>query len=411
MATEFDASYLCFTQARCRLCQFPVHRGDLIVAAVEEGFATELKLPRSGDVWDRQLRITFHTCFRKKCGRREEPTVCYHVDCYQLRLYSITPTFLTATEYSFTPSPDEERRRSEYIRQILACKLEQMVFGAQSLPYELWLMVARHLVRQCALHMAQSQVRAADKVGDTVLDLTQSVFASYLKINGRYYIKRLQNSPDPSSGSGCCLLLPAQNSREEDVNIFVAEDHIGIRRVVFVSPKQLEERCRSQSSVPSAWWKHISQGVMPSAITIKGDGLKVRSIESSQMQHLALVSWPTPMSSSPVIVNLATLEAPHDPPDGLRMEFFDCNSPDVFGYSVALMGRTIAGVISHKKNEADVQSVYEKAGPTGCYWQFMPMNEGEFLTDICRLATPPSATGHDVTGMTVREMPFLYHQG
>lgn len=129
------------------------------------------------------------------------------------------------------------------------------------------------------------------------------------------------------------------------------------------------------------------------------------------MQHLALVSWPTPMSSPPVIVNLATLEAPHDPPDGLRMESFDCNSPDVFGYSVAPMGRTISGVVSHKKNEADVQSVYEKAGPTGCYWQFMPMNEGEFLTDICRLATPPSATGHDVTGMTVREMPFLYHQG
>ncbi|KAK2773500.1 hypothetical protein CKAH01_13540 [Colletotrichum kahawae] len=369
MATEFDASYLCFTQARCRLCQFPVHRGNLIVAAVEEGFATELKLPHSGDVWDQQLRTTFHTCFRKKCGRREEPTVCYHVDCYQLRLYSITPTFLTATEYAFTPSPDEERRRSEYIRQILACKLEQMVFGAQSLPYELWLMVARHLVRQCALHMAQSQVRTADKVGDSILDLNQSVFASYIKIDGRHYIKRLQNTPESGSGSGCCLLLPARNSKEKDMNIFVAEDHIGVRRLAFVSTRKLEEWCRNQSSVPGVWWKNISQGVMPSAIIINGDV------------------------------------------QGLRMDFFDCNAPNTVGYSVALMGRGIAGVFSHKKGEADVQSVYEKAGSTGCYWQFMPMNEGEYLTDICRLATPPSATGHDVTGMTVREMPFLYHQG
>ncbi|KAF4920742.1 hypothetical protein CGCVW01_v006623 [Colletotrichum viniferum] len=409
MANEFNASYFCFTQARCRLCQFPVHRGDVIIAAVEEGFATEFKLPQFGDFWDRGLHIKFHTCFLKKCRVREEATVCYHVDCYRDRLYSITPIFLAGTEFSFTPFPEEERRRTEFNRQILACKLEQMDFGTQSLPYELWLIVARHLVRWCALHMSECQVRTADKVGDSVLDLNQSVFASYIKIDGRYYIKRLQNTPDSRSGSGCCLLLPTRNSREKDMNIFVAEDHIGIRRLAFVSTKHLEEWCRNQSSVPGAWWKNISQGVMPSAITINGDGLKVRSIQSSQMQDLALVGWPTPLSSPPLVVKLATLEPPRDPPDGLRMDFFDCNAPDTVGYSVALKGRAIAGVVAHKKGDADVQSVYEKTCPTDCYWQFMPMNQGEYLTDICRLTTPPFATGQDVTGMTVREMPFLYH--
>lgn len=197
--------------------------------------------------------------------------MCYHVDCYRDRLYSITPIFLAGTEFSFTPFPEEERRRAEFNRQILACKLEQMDFGAQRLPYELWLIVARHLVRWCALHMSECQVRTADKVGDSVLDLNQSVFASYIKIDGRYYIKRLQNTPESRSGSGCCLLLPARNSREKDMNIFVAEDHIGIRRVAFVSTKNLEEWCRNQSSVPGAWWKNISQGVIPSAITINSD--------------------------------------------------------------------------------------------------------------------------------------------
>ncbi|KAH9234049.1 hypothetical protein K456DRAFT_1772389 [Colletotrichum gloeosporioides 23] len=366
MANVFNASYFCFTQARCRLCQFPMHRGDVIIAAVEEGFATEFKLPHFGDFWDRGLHIKFDTCFLKKCRVREEATVCYHVDCYRDRLYSITPIFLAGTEFSFTPFPEEERRRAEFNRQILACKLEQMDFGTQSLPYELWLIVARHLVRWCALHMLECQVRTADKVGDSVLDLNQSVFASCIKIDGRYYIKRLQNTPESRSGSGCCLLLPTRNSREKDMNIFVAEDHIGIRRVAFVSTKNLKEWCRNQSSVPGAWWKNISQGVMPSAITVNGD------------VH------------------------------GLRMDFFDCNAPDTVGYSVALVGHAIAGFVAHKKGEADVQSVYKKACPMRCYWQFMPMNEGEYVTDICRLATP-SATGQDVTGMTVREMPFLYH--
>ncbi|KAK1852032.1 hypothetical protein CCHR01_05368 [Colletotrichum chrysophilum] len=138
-------------------------------------------------------------------------------------------------------------------------------------------------------------------------------------------------------------------------------------------------------------------------------GLKVRSIQSSQMQDLALVGWPTPLSSPPLVVKLATLEPPRDPPDGLRMDFFDCNAPYTIGYSVAVKGRAIAGVVAHKIGEAAVRSVYEKTCPTDCYWQFMPINEGEYLTDICRLTTPPFAMGQDVTGMTVREMPFLYH--
>ncbi|KAF4810294.1 hypothetical protein CGCTS75_v014606 [Colletotrichum tropicale] len=295
MANEFNASYFCFTQARCRLCQFPVRRGDVIIAAVEEGFATEFKLPHFGDFWDRGLHIKFHTCFLKKCRVREEATVCYHVDCYRDRLYSITPIFLAGTEFSFTPFPEEERRRAEFNRQLLACKLEQMDFGTQSLPYELWLIVARHLVR----------------------------------------------------------------------------------------------------CVPGAWWKNISQGVMPSAITIKGDGLKVRSIESSQTQDLALVGWPTPLPSPPLVVNLATLEPPRDPLDGLRMDFFDCNAPDTVGYSVALVGRAIAGFVAHKKGEADVQSVgvchrYLQASHaavcdgTGRYWND---REGNALSLPLRLTS------------------------
>lgn len=84
----------------------------------------------------------------------------------------------------------------------------------------------------------------------------------------------------------------------------------------------------------------------------------MRSIESSQTQDLALVGWPTPLSSPPLVVNLATLEPPRDPLDGLRMDFFDCNAPDTVGYSVALVGRAIAGFVAHKEGEADVQSMY-----------------------------------------------------
>lgn len=352
---------------------------------------------------------------------RTKPTVCFHGHCYETRFYSVTPAFLAATHYTFTPSVGEEQRRAEHIQRALARNLQWAVVWPQKLPRELWLMVAGLLVQDCATITAQEQVQASNTVDDSVLDLTQSVYASYVKIDGRYYVKSLQNKAGASGGKGTCLVLPARTARQESKDMFVAEDHLGIRRVVFISPKRRDEWCRNHPSVLGAWWRHISHKAVPSTVAIKGDvreqsmfaiskliqaqGLKMRNVESAQMEPLALIRWQAPVPSPPAVVDLLTLERPREYPNGLRMRFFDCNAANIVGYFVATDGARVLAILSHKQDEKVDTSLYEDVSTAICFWMYMPINEGEYLTEICRRAGC-LIIRNEVVGITVGRIPF-----
>lgn len=215
-------------------------------------------------------------CLRGECLSRTKPTVCFHGRCHEFRFYSVTPAFLAATHYAFAPSAGEQRRRADYIQLALARNLQWAAVWPRELPHELWLMVAGLLVQDCAALTAQEQVHKCDNMGDSVLDLAQSVYASYVKMDGRYYVKSLRNTAGANAGKRTYLVLPAQTTREEgeeeeSKDMFVAEDHLGIRQVVFVSPKRSEEWCRNHPSVPGAWWRHISGKDIPSTVATRSD--------------------------------------------------------------------------------------------------------------------------------------------
>ncbi len=59
----------------------------------------------------------------RTCGHHRAP--CFHDEYLSAKLDPVSPKFLAATEYSYTPSLLEERQRQSLIQHILAAKLEQ----------------------------------------------------------------------------------------------------------------------------------------------------------------------------------------------------------------------------------------------------------------------------------------------
>ncbi|KAF4426698.1 hypothetical protein F53441_14094 [Fusarium austroafricanum] len=372
--------YYCITQARCRLCQFLLEDGEPIVADIgDEGVSCEFSFHRRTTFYDDELDIKLHMCLADECGSRTKATVCFHTSCYEFRFYPITPGFLAATRYAFPLPLTEERRRTQYIRQSLTYNLQQIKLWRRELPTELWAMVAGFLLQDCATLTAQEQVDGcnSDSAADITLDLNQPVYATYVKIDGRPYIKALGHEAQNKTKMEISIRLSTPIIQEGNANrdIFVAEDHLGIRRIFFVLPKHVEQWCRAPPSVPGAWWKHLPQCNIPSTMVFKTDGFKIRDIEGLQKGSPV---WQLPVSSTPSLIDLLTLETPKECPNGLRMRFFDCNSPDILGYFVATNGARTFSILSHKQGQQVDTSLFEEIDRHICFW----MRAGRLILKI-----------------------------
>lgn len=128
----------------------------------------------------------------------------------------------------------------------------------------------------------------------------------------------------------------------------------------------------------------------------------VKSIETKPLSFLSRMGWQVPVASFPQVVDLTTLATPtRQYLNRLRMRFVDFNSPGTVGYSVAICGWRVMAILSHKQDETTPASVYERDNLNGgdCCWAYMPVNQGEYLTDICRRAVP--ARFRSTVGITV----------
>ncbi len=112
-------------------------------------------------------------------------------------------------------------------------------------------------------------------------------------------------------------------------------------------------------------------------------GLKLRDvIEAPETCSLAAqISWASPVHPT-AVMDLTTLSHPHRYPATLRMSYFDCNAPGTTGYSVATNGVSITTIHVHGQDH-DTQ-FYNDVDSTSNQWIYMPIDRGEYLTDICR---------------------------
>ncbi|KAL8289410.1 hypothetical protein RB597_001155 [Gaeumannomyces tritici] len=346
MFCSFSASqnpgwqYYCVTKARCRLCQFPFEDGEHTVADLGTGAMSPwFEFHNEERCSDHKRRITIHMTRADDCPRnvveggrvsnRSTPAAPFHAQCFNRRTSDASERFLAATAYWPAPSPAEERRRSSRIQRLLAARLAQLIspsdgFHALHLPGEVWMMVAGLLVRQCAALDAQIRVERQPKVEDSQASLGHAVYASYIKFEGRHYIKTLYNQPEDADGvqigsyvprkhflvvpkygnlAGSSRSLLVEKSSEHQTKsvgcteneekearstdrggVWMAYDHLGVRQIFYVPPDKKDAWNSRFPKVEYCSWRYIplgTDGLDGSTLSAASDGTKARNITRS----------------------------------------------------------------------------------------------------------------------------------
>ncbi|KAK4246434.1 hypothetical protein C7999DRAFT_15431, partial [Corynascus novoguineensis] len=124
-----------------------------------------------------------------------------------------------AMDYVFEPMPRQDRQRHYRIKRLLA---ERLSHWCSALPAELRLMVARHLVRLCAIVTTQA-LWATRESFDCSVDMSKDVWASYVHIDGIRYLAGLSNDRE-RAGSEPSKLVRAGNGFHSNT-LYILEDH------------------------------------------------------------------------------------------------------------------------------------------------------------------------------------------
>lgn len=192
-------------------------------------------------------------CCDSRCMSKSRRVPCFHRDCYSVKLLPISSNFLTATDYVFSPPIRFELERQQRIKRTLARKLG---FGfLHQFPQELCYMVAGYLYRQWAAIACQDVARHLCPSNSTI-HLTQSVYATYVTIEGISYLQSLQNSPPGNDAKGHRILDAPKGHTIR--TIYVAYDHVGIRNICFELPKR-DDPCISTLDCCGVWWKQLTR--------------------------------------------------------------------------------------------------------------------------------------------------------
>ncbi|KAM3548116.1 hypothetical protein MY1884_009312 [Beauveria asiatica] len=244
---------------RCGLCRFALEDGEHIVVIHKNGQVSKKYKFVSTEIIDDESEIWYTPC---KYGRNElDPADAVHRSCFD-EAAPDTPNLHAlirnpVTTYSCEPPTEEERRRAYWYRAWFATTLSALFrcYPISSAP-ELLYMIAAHCVQNLAARSTvllglESMTSNSGKRTGTV-DASKDIWVTKTCFEGYKYIKTLANER-PLYGEA--ILLREENPDQAVVTVYVAEDHLGVRDIVFCGPGKLaaEER-------PGVWWR-----------TIKGD--------------------------------------------------------------------------------------------------------------------------------------------
>ena len=120
---------------------------------------------------------------------------------------------------------------------------------------------------------------------------------------------------------------------------------------------------------------------------MSSQGLKLRDLVDRQQQTdtaLTRIYWPV-QAPTVTIVDRVNLQTPLKEPNGLRMSYLECNAAHTTGYSMATNGVSIATVHAHsQKMDLNFYEEVNNFFRRSMVWIYMPIDEGEYITEICR---------------------------
>lgn len=198
--------------------------------------------------------------------KRNCVAACFHEGCYAFKPSPLSPNFIPATHYDFTPSASDGVRRRRRIRRTLARKLGSGVLAA--MPEELCLMVAEHLVRECAITTCQ-ELTSYSGGRDTDVDLTSDVYVTYVSVEGIHYVQSLDNEPRKRGGGKVELLFDSKRQGAVQ-KAYVAYDHLGIRDIFLDTPPK-DGPPPSSPVTRGVWWERLGKGSRPLRLTTRTD--------------------------------------------------------------------------------------------------------------------------------------------
>ncbi|KAF5543875.1 hypothetical protein FPHYL_11158 [Fusarium phyllophilum] len=379
MDSPHEAPYYCMTDTRCRLCQFELQEGDLVISHIgSQRFSMDFKLRMTETVHDSYEWINLHTCARRRCMMQGRRVPLFHHECFCFRLYDISDALVAAGEWSFEPPASENSRRSHRIKNLLAPKLMDQL--QIRLPPETLMTIAGHLVRECAAITAEEQ-SLGTAVSDTAVDITQDIYANYTAVDGVRYVQSLYNMASNLGDQDHPTLL-SKGGKSVD-KIWIAEDHRGIRSVIFCS---VESPLVGPTPIMKSWWRVLDLSKETKQIAIKSDGIKLRDIvifdETRPNASSNYVSWADP-SHPDNVIDIMTLGPIDVFPDGLKMMSFNCNASGTIGYTAVTGGTSVAMIHAHGHDDSSFYADMDAAYP-GDFFIHMPLDDGEYVTEICR---------------------------
>lgn len=236
-------------------------------------FSMDFKLRMTETVHDSYEWINLHTCARRRCMMQGRRVPFFHHECFCFRLYDISDALTTSGEWSFEPPTSEISRRSLRIKNLLAIKLRDQL--QIRLPPETLMTITGHLVRECAAITAEEQ-SLDTAVSDTTVDITQDIYADYTAVDGVRYVKSLYNMASNYDNQDHPTLL-RKRSKSID-KIWIAEDHRGIRSVVFCDK---DSPLVGPTPITKSWWRALTISNDTKEIAIKSDVSTICLLTSS----------------------------------------------------------------------------------------------------------------------------------
>ncbi|KAI1821607.1 hypothetical protein F4861DRAFT_518075 [Xylaria intraflava] len=355
----------------CSLCRFEVVPGENIVAVLDDGkISTEF---RFGPVITRDdsLSAVLVHC-QGSCTHSYGWAFACHVQCFRFTGYKPSMDLFRALAYELAPSAAVQKQRYKWLQSSFVLHLK---LGSRRLPHELSLLIAQYCIREYAIAATWLQTSGPNTYSVGVLG---GIWACYVMIDGVRYISSFANKPSANAQ----LILGIEEAADTH-QIYVAEDHLGIRRVCF---RHSSPPC-SNDSASELWWRTFSvhDGTR---IRVHADGLKIRRLEctpSDAISELATnIAWLTP-EPRPDLIRLRPISA--FPRTHLRMASTVCNDPRTTAYSASWLFH-VFHLHAHIDGEDSKYNSVTLPSAKHMIWLYMPINKGEYISQIWKRAAP-----------------------
>ncbi|KAF4983946.1 hypothetical protein FZEAL_771 [Fusarium zealandicum] len=225
-----------------------------------------------------------------------------------------------------------------------------------------------------------------------LLKLDEQTWVRLVNLEGVFYIAEMSSK---SFSPSISTRLKRPLGKEID-SLYVASDHLGVRAIVLANSAEVPDIL----PYPGIWWS--THALMPGRhLWTESDGIKLRIVRGDLFPLTHAESnwfWAIP---KPLITNIRSL--PINPlldslDDGSKRRFglFQCNYPNVTGYSVCLF-EGLQAVHVHAHLRGDDLAFYNNDAPVSprpVLWIYMPIDRDDRVVEVW-------ACQHDVQGTLV----------